>query len=105
MYAIIGVIGLLIYYPLATYLYASLQFQDKSLDFKYRPSYIVLLSQLKLVIGGLNSFFNQNKIIVVLVAGLAIMVFCAIYVIAKKPCLIKKINYIDFATYITVAWV
>ena len=75
------------------------------MDFKYRPSYIILVSQLKLIIGGLNVFFGVKKILVVLIAGVVVMIVLGIYSIASKPCFIKKINYIDFAAYMCMAWV
>ena len=48
MYMGLGMLGLLIYYPVATFFYPNFQFLDKTLDLKYNPSFTVLVLQGKL---------------------------------------------------------
>ena len=54
---IASIVGITAYYPLASFIYPNLQFADKSLDLKYKPTFIILLAQGKLVLTGIAVFF------------------------------------------------
>ena len=45
IYMGLGLLGILIYYPVATFFYPNFQFLDKTLDLKYNPSFTVLVLQ------------------------------------------------------------
>ena len=50
-------IGIMLFYPLQTFLFPDLQYADKTLDLKFKTSYIIFQIQVKLIIIGLSSFF------------------------------------------------
>lgn len=56
LYVTCAIIGLLLYYPVSTFIYPVLQFQNKILDMKYEATYIVANVQAKLLILGNPSF-------------------------------------------------
>ena len=39
-----GIIGILMYYPFSTFLYANLQFMNKDTDLKYLPEFVVYIA-------------------------------------------------------------
>lgn len=45
-FALMGgaLVGILAYYPFATFLYANLQFMNKDTDLKYNPQFLVYLA-------------------------------------------------------------
>ena len=47
-YLFAGIIGLLIYLPVSLVIFPNFQFQDKALDIKYEPYYVVLQTVLEL---------------------------------------------------------
>ena len=49
IYMGLAMLGILIYYPVATFFYPNFQFLDKSLDLKYNPSFTVLVLQGKIL--------------------------------------------------------
>jgi hypothetical protein len=53
----LSLVGLGVYYPLSTFIYPDFQYGDKSLDLKYRSTYLVLYVQIKLLILGVGNFF------------------------------------------------
>lgn len=55
-----GIIGILSYYPFATFLYSNLQFLNKDTDLKYHPQFIVYLAQAKLIFSSVASFFHTT---------------------------------------------
>ena len=80
LYITIGLITLIAYYPLATFMYSNLQFVNKSSDLKYNPNFMVYLAQAKLIIAILASFFSSDNTIQLSVRiGLssAVMLFLA----------------------------
>ena len=80
LYITIGLITLIAYYPLATFMYSNLQFVNKSSDLKYNPNFMVYLAQAKLIIAILASFFSSDNAIQLSVRiGLssAVMLFLA----------------------------
>ena len=53
----VSFIGLILYYPAATFMDPNLQFVDKTLDIKFAPTYLIFLCQGKLMIAGAAVFF------------------------------------------------
>ncbi len=63
LYIGVGLLVLILYYPLATFMYANLQFVNKGSDLKYAPNFMVYLAQVKLIIAILASFFRKDNTI------------------------------------------
>ena len=55
-----ALVGILAYYPFATFLYANLQFVNKDTDLKYNPQFMVYLAQAKLIFSSLASFLHSS---------------------------------------------
>ena len=53
-----ALVGILAYYPFATFLYSNLQFMNKDTDLKFDPQFIVYLAQAKLIFASLSSFLH-----------------------------------------------
>lgn len=52
----LALVGILAYYPFATFLYSNLQFVNKVTDLKFHPQFVVYLAQVKLIFSALSSF-------------------------------------------------
>ena len=106
MFICLGFIGIMVYYPLATFMFANLQFQDKDLDLKYKPTFLIVLAQIKLLLAGISAFWQDNSDIGVRI-GAAIICFLwmAVYNHKNQPCMIKKANLIHTISYIALIWV
>lgn len=63
IYVFFASIGILLYYPLSSFLFPNIQFQNKALDLKYDPTFVVILTQIKLLISG----FSYNLIYFILI--------------------------------------
>jgi len=61
---IVGGIAALIYYLLCSFTYPNMQYEQAGCDLKYDPTFIVILTQVKLLIAGLGSFFPDEGDIV-----------------------------------------
>ena len=59
LYALLALVGLATYYPVASFLVPNLQFKNKALDLKYNPSFMVLLLQIKLVQSSVIVFYSD----------------------------------------------
>lgn len=109
LYMTWAIVGLGLYYPMSTFFFPNFQFQDKALDVKYNPSFIILQIQAKLIISGLGSLFssfsNSDFPLILQVSSTAIVLFILALASAKmKPCLIKKINLWDTGLYLLVSY-
>ncbi len=106
----IATLAILLYYPIATFMYPNFQFQDKGLDLKYDPSFLVLNIQAKLLITGFLSFFKPETAddisgVIIRQVGVAVILFLlALITIFLRPCLIKRVNVWDVAFYLLAAW-
>jgi len=111
LYMGMGAIALLIYYPISTFMFPNFQFQNKVLDLKYDPSFVVLNIQAKLLISAFTSFFKpvsnvDTENIKIQLIGCACVLFClAFLTFILKPCLIKKANVWDISAYSLAFWV
>ncbi len=121
----IGALALLIYYPISTFMFPNFQFQNKVLDLKYDPSFVVLTIQAKLLISGnlikfsfisrfpiaFTSFFKpvsnaDTESVKIQLIGCACVLFCLAFLsFLLKPCLIKKANIWDISAYSLAFWV
>lgn len=96
---IISLISLISYYPLSSYAMPNFQFAEKSLDLKYRPSYLILYFQVnfillasKVLLSGADVAYElqiiNNAIII------AVLAFLALSVLFMKPCFILWFNWV-----------
>jgi uncharacterized membrane protein len=106
-----AIIGILLYYPMSTFLYPNFQFQNKLLDLKYVPTWFVFTIQAKLIIAGIISFntptssSDSSAINSQLFGTMGVLVFLAIANLSTRPCLVKKFNIWDPVFYIMSAYV
>ena len=82
-----------VYYPIATFIYPMLQFNDSKLQIKFQTTFVIILSQTKLIITALTVFLPYQyylKYQLVLASGALLFLF--IYFTVEKPCLVTKVN-------------
>lgn len=108
LYVTCAIIGLLLYYPVSTFIYPVLQFQNKILDMKYEATYIVANVQAKLLILASSSFFKSfgEKLFPekLQLATTAAVTFALLLVnIRMRPCMIKWVNLIEEEVLFIVA--
>ena len=103
----------MIYYPVATFLFPQFQFRDKSLDLKYDTTFIILKSQMNLVLGGVLVFFPSvttcasgacggSGFVLSVCAGLCAVLW--LYCERVGPCLVKRVNLWQGAVYLAAGW-
>jgi len=97
-------LGILIYYPMATFMNPNLQFADKLLDLKFKSSFLVIYSQINLFISGLSCFYRED-IIVMLCFSAGSMFGMGLLCIKMQPCLVSNANIWYSAKYFFIAWV
>lgn len=91
-YLAIAIICLLIFYPMLSFLYPNLQFQNRALDLRYDPTYLVVAMQIKLVVAATGAFFAHPDIVIYQSYICAFVLFgFGILARKMKPCLVKKI--------------
>lgn len=56
IYVFFASLGVVLYYPLSSFLFPNIQFQNKALDLKYDPTFVVILTQIKLLISGTKKY-------------------------------------------------
>ena len=108
MYISVSIFVLVVYYPLATFMYANLQFVNKGSDLKYAPNFIVYLAQVKLILAILASFFRRNEtiqLVVRLVLSAASIAFLALLSYLHQPCIIAKANIWHTMSYLICTWI
>eukprot|EP00743_Colponemidia_sp_Colp-15_P008813 GILK01009620.1.p1 GENE.GILK01009620.1~~GILK01009620.1.p1 ORF type:complete len:1562 (-),score=246.10 GILK01009620.1:30-4637(-) len=105
LYVVASFLAIFCYYPISTFMYPNLQFQDKSLDLKMHPSFLILLAQCKLVIAGTTNFFPSKKETSLLfsIAGVVFLVL-ALAVIYGQPCMVRKANIWYGMLFLLGAW-
>ena len=102
-----ALVGILCYYPFATFLYANLQFVNKNTDLKYNPQFMVYLAQAKLIFASLASFLHSTKTsliirLTLMAATILLLAFTSAY---HQPCLVVNANIFHTAGYVSVAYV
>ncbi|KRX02161.1 hypothetical protein PPERSA_06356 [Pseudocohnilembus persalinus] len=111
LYMIGAVIGILCYYPVSTFMFPNFQFQDKALDIKYDPTFLVIYMQVKILILGVTSFFksfgvddSKNLYIYLQLGTTAFcMLLLSIIQVKNRPCIIGFINIFEIALYLIIA--
>ena len=105
VYFCLAILAIIIYYPLATLLYPTIQYQNKGLDLKYDSTYIVLESQGKLAIVGFAAFLPREKYLKMqLIVCICVTCILGLIVAKTKPCLVKSYNLWKAGGYFLVAW-
>lgn len=105
VYFSLSILAIAIYYPLATLLYPTIQYQNKGLDLKYDTTYVVLESQGKLTMTGFIAFLPREKYLKLqLIACICVTSILSIIVIKLKPCLVKSYNLWKAGGFVLVAW-
>jgi hypothetical protein len=97
--SIVSLVCLIAYYPLSSYAMPNFQFAEKSLDLKFRPSYLILYFQVnfillagKVLLSGtsvshtVQIIYNSINITVLFILGLS--------VIQMKPCFVVWFNWV-----------
>lgn len=97
-FLLIALFGIIIYYPLSSYAMPNFQFAEKSLDLKYRSSYLILYFQVnfallsgKVLLSSSTTSINQVVYNSINIAALSIL---ALSVLTLQPCLITWFNYV-----------
>ncbi|CAD8111324.1 unnamed protein product [Paramecium sonneborni] len=95
---LLSIFGCIIYYPLQAYLLPIFQYNDYSLDLKYKSNYVVIFTQAKLLILGLSTVFRNvqeqaYQYQMAFVSFLLILLF--IFQYKTQPCFVKWFNKID----------
>eukprot|EP00826_Nyctotherus_ovalis_P001579 TRINITY_DN10261_c0_g1_i1.p2 TRINITY_DN10261_c0_g1~~TRINITY_DN10261_c0_g1_i1.p2 ORF type:complete len:162 (+),score=0.25 TRINITY_DN10261_c0_g1_i1:148-633(+) len=83
---------------------SNLQFQNKLLDFKVHPSFLVIMSQVMLFISGLQCFYSKEVVVILLFVTVSMTIMgliCLVY----QPCLIKKANLWLAIKFFLIAWI
>ena len=110
----------LAYYPAISFIQPQLQFKSKALDFKFEPSYLVFLSQGKLVLAGAVNFFSQERYARSCVTGntkalvmrgtVQLLVFAALtatalaaYTWRTRPCIVRDFSTVRACTLASAA--
>jgi hypothetical protein len=86
-------ISLMVYYPIATFLFPLMQFNDSDLDFKQKQTYLIVLAQAKLLISGFKVFLpytNYYEYQLFLSSIVLFLVF--LYTTIERPCAEKRFN-------------
>lgn len=96
--------GIVLYYPIATFMSSNLQFQDKLLDFKVHPTFLVIMSQIMLLISGLQCFYVDEIAVVLLFVAIS-MTMMGLICLVYQPYLIKKANLWIAIKFFLIAWI
>jgi hypothetical protein len=98
-FIILALVGIIIYYPLSSYAMPNFQFAEKSLDLKFRSSYLILYFQVNFVLLAgkvllstgtapeIQIIYNSINIFALSILGLSVMTL--------QPCLIAWFNYVE----------
>jgi hypothetical protein len=105
-----------VYYPISTFMYPYLQFQDKGLDLKYDPSFLVLTYQAKLFLSGLAAWFaegsnsattgsnNGSSLLVMLVVSCVECFMLAFLCWKMQPCLVRRVSHWRATSFAAAGW-
>ena len=81
------------YYPLATFIYPMLQFNDSVLEIKFNTTFLIILSQTKLIITAVTVFLPYQYYLKYQLSFASAALFLLFtYVTYEKPCLVTKVN-------------
>eukprot|EP01017_Pseudomicrothorax_dubius_P038928 TRINITY_DN5913_c0_g1_i3.p1 TRINITY_DN5913_c0_g1~~TRINITY_DN5913_c0_g1_i3.p1 ORF type:complete len:268 (-),score=50.02 TRINITY_DN5913_c0_g1_i3:35-838(-) len=107
-YMLFAIIALLLYYPLTTFVLPGFQFQDKVLDMKYNPTFIITQTQMRVFMIGATTFFGTknggvDRTTITVILGLNSFILFVLTMLASflKPCcLITSFKKWDIFGYI-----
>ncbi|CAG9326606.1 unnamed protein product [Blepharisma stoltei] len=100
-YIFFAILGVSVYYPIATFLFPLLQFQDYGLDFKMDATFLVVLSQCKLLIAATATFVPYGTFISYqLWASFTFISIILIFSLYMNPCIIRKLNMWNSTGYL-----
>jgi len=103
-YFVPSVVCFLAYYPIATLLYPSMQYQNRNLDIKFDSTFLVLESQGKIIIASFGVFFNSDWVWMKLSVMILVFVFLFILSFKMQPCICKSYNVIKIFAYLLPLW-
>eukprot|EP00743_Colponemidia_sp_Colp-15_P008836 GILK01009643.1.p1 GENE.GILK01009643.1~~GILK01009643.1.p1 ORF type:complete len:1711 (-),score=140.75 GILK01009643.1:12-5117(-) len=105
LYVCAAIIGVLVYYPISTFMYPNFQFKDKSLDLKFDTTFLIFLAQGKLIIAGLVSFFPSSQDnSLQLSASMVVYAILALLNWYMKPCIVKRVNTWRSGSFCAASW-
>jgi len=110
VYLIAGFVGLMMYYPITTFMFPIMDYESTGKTWKYEAAFGVLYVQAKLVTAILTYFFaGKNSsdtltILIQLVVTGATLLLIGIITNIMRPCQIKKINNWDICSFMIAAW-
>jgi hypothetical protein len=100
---IVSLVALVAYYPLSSYAMPNFQFAEKSLDLKFRPSYLILYFQVnfimlagKVLLSG--SVTSRTVQVIANSINIAVLFILGMSVIHMKPCFVVWFNWVELAT-------
>jgi len=96
-------VALLLFQPLATFLYPNLQFCDPKLDIKFRPEWMIILQQSRLALAGFTMMFRTAPT-AMMVSALTMYCLLLLANHSMRPCLVGWINTVRDIMFATCAW-
>lgn len=102
---LIALVGIITYYPLSSYAMPNFQFAEKSLDLKFRSSYLILYFQANfaMLAGKVLLSSSTNTTVQIVFSGINIgaLLLLTLSVLWLKPCLIAWFNYVELMVICT----
>ena len=99
---IVSLVCLISYYPLSSYAMPNFQFAEKSLDLKFRPSYLILYFQVNFILlaGKVLLSGIENTVIQVVLntINISALFFLGLSVLYMKPCFVVWFNWVELGT-------
>jgi hypothetical protein len=96
---VLALFGILIYYPLSSYAMPNFQFAEKSLDLKYRSSYLILYFQVNFVLLAGKVLLSSSSTVTVQIIynsiNILALTLLGFSVLTLQPCLITWFNYVE----------
>lgn len=103
LYVAAASISLLLYFPLASFIFPNLQFADTSLDLKFEPSYLVLYQQARLVIAAALAWYPTDMFPALMAATVGNGIL-GIMSMKFRPCLVPAMNELCSMGFLAAAW-
>merc|ERR1711924_224956 len=96
-------LALLAFYPLATLISPNLQFNQKNLDLKHDPSFLVIERQAQLVIAAVAVFYGETWAAVLVPQFFACFIL-AVASVLRQPCIARGVNKWKTSSLFISAW-
>ncbi len=104
LYVGCALLGIIVYYPMSTFMYPNLQFQNKMLDLKFYPTFLIVMSQIMLFVSGLGCFYKTEPSVVLCFLAISMLVM-GLVCLKIQPCLVKRANLWFAVKYLLTGWV